>query len=122
VAGKPQPVASRFWNKADTSHVDGCWNWVGSKRNGYGVIRKYRLYYYAHRVAWELTNGAIPSGLFVCHHCDNPPCVNPAHLFLGTHADNMRDKTDKGRIPRYTRERYQRMGYVGGKHRWGRPA
>ena len=81
----------------------GCWIWIGSlhyDRNGnpdYGVIPRRRKLLYAHRVAWELFRGSIPKGLHILHKCDNPPCVNPDHLFLGTHLDNMRDCNSKGR-------------------------
>lgn len=83
-----------------------CTEWTGCRmKNGYG-----RLYpkgmkgrsVLAHRQAWEEAYGPIPPGLFVCHRCDNPPCVNPSHLFLGTNADNMRDKVEKGRASRPT--------------------
>lgn len=84
--------------------LSGCWNWIGSKnRDGYGQIRVERSgfngYFRAHRVSWIYHHGEIPDGLCVLHRCDNPGCVNPEHLFLGTQADNMRDRNAKGRLP-----------------------
>ncbi len=87
-----------FWARVDKAGA--CWWWLGAKNdNGYGMVSdgRYGKRKRAHRVAWELTNGPIPPGLFVLHSCDNPPCVNPAHLWLGTQADNMRDMDAKGR-------------------------
>jgi hypothetical protein len=78
----------------------GCWVWQGSvrKKDGYGSINigqgKTSL---VHRLAYTYWKGEIPEGMFVCHHCDNPPCINPDHLFLGTNQDNMNDKMLKGR-------------------------
>lgn len=80
----------------------GCWLWIGSKtKKGYGgflrSIEGKNKYFYAHRFIYELANGPIEKGLFCCHHCDTPHCVNPDHIFLGTALDNTRDMIAKGR-------------------------
>lgn len=77
---------------------DGCWEWTAVKdKDGYGKVKIAGRQKMAHRVSYQLYIGAIPDGLFCLHHCDNPSCVNPAHLFLGTDADNMQDCLNKGR-------------------------
>lgn len=88
-------IKTRFFAKV--VKTPGCWLWSGAKlESGYGVFKGdgMRL---AHRISWAMHNGAIPNGLFVLHKCDNPSCVNPDHLFMGTHTDNMQDMLKKGR-------------------------
>jgi len=92
---------NRFWDKVNkTISPNGCWIWTAGVSNHYGRFSVGRKTFSAHRFAFELTNGPIPLGLYVCHTCDNPLCVNPAHLFLGTHTDNMNDRNVKGRMAR----------------------
>ena len=94
----PKPIAERFWKHVDRRGPDECWPWMGARSCGYGRVNvgqgEIRN---AHSVAWELVNGPIPNGMHVCHHCDNPPCCNPVHLWLGTPADNAHDREQKGR-------------------------
>ncbi len=94
-------LEARFWPKVERHGPDECWPWIGARNGaGYGHLgagRQGEGTLAAHRVAFTLSLGPIPDGLCVLHRCDNPPCCNPAHLFLGTNGDNSRDMATKGR-------------------------
>lgn len=97
--GVREPAETRFWRFVDKSGE--CWEWVGARNKaGYGhfAMGAEGQVVLAHRASYELEHGTIPKGMFVCHHCDNPSCVRPDHLFAGTRSDNMRDAQQKGRV------------------------
>jgi hypothetical protein len=94
-------IEQRFWAKVRKR--DGCWEWTGAKNaDGYGMIGVngvgHKRHAPAHRVSWELHYGHIPTGMWVLHHCDNPPCIRPDHLFIGDRSANMKDCAAKGRL------------------------
>lgn len=94
-----RPLSERFWEKVE--RAEGCWLWMGAHGlHGHGqiYIGSVTNLTSAHRISWLLHHGPIPDGLSVLHRCDNPPCVNPEHLFLGTQKDNMQDAIEKGRF------------------------
>lgn len=97
-----KPLESRFWSKVQKT--DGCWLWVGAKHGRYGhgkmLKRMGEPLREAHRVSWELHYGPIPDGMCVLHRCDNPPCVRPEHLFIGSRQDNSTDMVEKRRNQR----------------------
>ena len=104
----PRPLVRRFWEKVDKSGGDNaCWNWTAAKTAaGYGVLRMPdKTNQYAHRIAYEWSIGPIPKGCYLCHHCDNPTCVNPSHMFVGEQIDNMRDAATKGRTTKGERSK-----------------
>jgi HNH endonuclease len=109
------PEEQAFHTRYIVNPVTGCWMWTGSRdKNGYGEWQtektplgngKYRrVRKKAHRISWEIHRGPIPAGMEVCHDCDNPPCVNPDHLFCDAHAENMIDRDRKGRQARGERQ------------------
>ncbi len=109
-----------FWNKVNKV-PSGCWEWAGGKNNGYGVLCVSGKTIKAHRYAWILTNGEIPKGegyhgTCVLHKCDNPSCINPDHLFLGSNADNVRDRVAKNRSNALKGEQCYWFGKTGPAH------
>lgn len=96
---KRKNIEDRFWKKVEVKSVRECWLWTANTNGKYGILKAGtgRANTYAHRLSWELKNGKIPRGMLICHHCDNPICVNPDHLFLGTAKDNVQDMIRKGR-------------------------
>jgi hypothetical protein len=91
------PLEERFWRRVQKTR--SCWKWLGTfiRPMGYGTIYVNGRNILTHRFSWELANGPVPEGLYVLHKCDNPPCVRPDHLFLGTYKDNFEDMRRKGR-------------------------
>lgn len=103
IGGAPErsraPVVERFWSWVAVGAPDDCWPHGGRPRGSSGHVgfQAFGRGHYAHRFAWEMTSGPVPDGLEVCHSCDNPPCCNPNHLFLGDARANARDMVEKGR-------------------------
>jgi hypothetical protein len=95
LAARAVPLADRFW--PNVTKTDTCWLWKNGT-SGYGAINYQGRNHRANRVSWLLHHGPVPDGQWVLHRCDNPPCVNPSHLFLGDRSDNMRDAAAKGRL------------------------
>jgi hypothetical protein len=108
--GEGETFVERFWSRvAITANPEKCWNWIAGKIKGYGTLNMGGKPHKAHRVSYILTHGAISHNLLVRHVCDNPSCVNPNHLILGTNADNTRDKIERHRIKRGSTTRKSKL-------------
>jgi hypothetical protein len=116
-SGMRKDFALKFWSKVDKNAPNGCWEWIGCRTGaGYGQIRisgevGQSKAVSVHVLSWEMANGLVPDGMDVLHHCDNPVCVRPEHLFLGTQHDNVQDMMQKGRYVLGVR-----LGNQGEKH------
>lgn len=94
----PEHLVRRLANGIDEPREDGCWNWTRTTNgSGYGMLTVAGRMVYAHRLAYELSHGAVPDGLHVLHSCDNPRCINPDHLSAGTRSQNMKECSERGR-------------------------
>lgn len=104
-------AATRFWSNVEIGETDDdCHVWTAhTNPKGYGRLHVSGKNIMAHRFAWILKNGPIPDGLIICHSCDNPSCVNWRHLWIGTHADNIRDRDEKGRNHVHSKDHYRKM-------------
>jgi hypothetical protein len=105
------PFEKRFWERVNRGRKRACWVWkLGTTPNGYGKVKRLGKTLLSHRVAFELHyNKQIPDGVEVLHKCDNKPCCNPYHLFLGTQKDNVNDAISKGRMWCPTREKFKKL-------------
>ncbi len=116
IARKKKPPAERFWKFV--KKTSSCWIWTGGvKGHGYGSFFKDGKQLAAHRFSWEIANGPIPSGMCVCHKCDNPICCNPDHLFIGTQSDNLLDAASKNRNPMQVRPDKSHVHVINQKRR-----
>ena len=105
------PLIDRLYAGLDRSQgEDGCWEWMhATDQHGYGVIRVDGKNHRPHRKLWEIEVGPIPEGKHLCHHCDNPRCSNPKHLFIGGQRENLRDASEKGRTARGSRHGHAKL-------------